>query len=178
MALADVVKEISEPAAFIVTGNRDIKKISERVKALVATAEKTLQAQGFPKDRIVCELYLNCRYSGSSTQLMVELPQDGDVEKVFVDQHRHEFGFNLERDILVDDIRIRAVGKSLGSTVRSPYADFDNATLRPYDASSFESKQVYFEGSGWIETQVVPLLALKEGEQVRVSYSVLFYDCN
>jgi 5-oxoprolinase (ATP-hydrolysing) len=103
---------------------------------------------------------------------MIELPEGGNIEQQFIDEHRREFGFNLDRDILVDDIRVRAVGKSVGSTTRSPYADLESANLRPYDPSAFESKQVYFEGSGWIETKAVPLLSLKEGEQVKVSLSL------
>lgn len=168
MALADVVQELSEPSAFVATGNREVKQISEKMTALVAKAEKALKAEGFPSDRIACERYLNCRYSGSSTQLMIEVPEDGDVERSFVEEHRREFGFNLERDILVDDLRVRAVGKSVGSTTRSPYADFDAANKRPFKRETVESKKVYFEGQGWLETAVVPLLSLEDGEQVHV----------
>jgi 5-oxoprolinase (ATP-hydrolysing) len=165
MALADVVKELSEPAAFTITANRDVAKLSERMTALVARSEASLKEQGFPPERIECEKYLNCRYSGSSTQLMIELPEDGDIESRFIDSHRREFGFNLERDILVDDLRVRAVGKSVGTASRSPYADFDAANTRPA-AGAYPSKKVYFETSGWLDTKVVPLLDLAEGEQV------------
>lgn len=169
MALADVVQEVSEPSAYVITSNKDVKKIEERISTLVERAQKSLKAEGFPLDRIECERYLNCRYHGSSTQLMIELPEDGNIEKRFVDEHRREFGFNLDRDILVDDVRVRAIGQSIGSTTRSPYEDFENADKREYNASPFESKKVYFEDDGWLETKVVPLLELKEGEQVRVS---------
>jgi 5-oxoprolinase (ATP-hydrolysing) len=166
MALADVVQEVSEPSAYVITENRDVKKIGERISSLVDRAQESLKKEGFSLDRIQCERYLNCRYHGSSTQLMIELPEDGDIQRRFVDEHRREFGFNLDRDILVDDVRVRAVGQSVGSSTRSPYADFEAADKRPYNASSFESKKVYFEDGGWLETKVVPLLALKEGEQV------------
>jgi 5-oxoprolinase (ATP-hydrolysing) len=169
MALADVVQEVSEPSAYVITENRDVKKIGERISSLVDRAQESLKKEGFSLDRIQCERYLNCRYHGSSTQLMIELPEDGDIQRRFVDEHRREFGFNLDRDILVDDVRVRAVGQSVGSSTRSPYADFEAADKRPYNASSFESKKVYFEDGGWLETKVVPLLALKEGEQVHVS---------
>lgn len=171
MALADVVQELSEPAAFVVTGNRESKQIKERMSALVSRAENALMEEGFPCDRIECERYLNCRYSGSSTQLMIEVPDDGNIERSFVDEHRREFGFNLDRDILVDDLRVRAVGKSVGSTTRSPYADFDAADKRPFKKESFPSKKVYFDGQGWLDTTVIPLLSLESGEQVPVSTS-------
>ncbi|BEJ08308.1 hypothetical protein CcaverHIS641_0503930 [Cutaneotrichosporon cavernicola] len=167
MALADVVQEISEPSAYVITENRDVKQIGERMSSLVERAQETLKKEGFSLDRILCERYLNCRYHGSSTQLMIELPEDGDIQRRFVDEHRREFGFNLERDILVDDVRVRAIGRSVGSSTRSPYADFDNADKCAYNVSSFESKKVFFEDEGWLETKVVPLLSLKDGEQVR-----------
>lgn len=169
MALADVVQEVSEPSAYVITDNRDVKKIEERMSSLVDRAQETLKKEGFPLDRIACERYLNCRYHGSSTQLMIELPDDGNIERRFVDEHRREFGFNLDRDILVDDVRVRAIGQSIGSTTRSPYADFESVDKRQYNSSSFETKKVYFESDGWVETKVVPLLDLKDGEQVHVS---------
>ena len=170
MALADVVREMTEPAAFTVSNNKDNEKISSRTAALVEKAEADLLSQGYPKDRISTETYLNCRYSGSSTQLMIEEPKDGDYEKRFFDEHKREFGFNLsKRNILVDDIRVRATGKSVGQATRSPYKDFEEAGKREYDRSSVENKKVYFDGPGWMDTAVVPLRQLKSGEQVRVS---------
>lgn len=166
MALADVVQELSEPAAYVVTGNREVGKVTERMGALVKRAEDALQKQGFPSERIQCERYLNCRYSGSSTQLMVEVPEDGDVEGRFVEEHRREFGFNLERDILVDDLRVRGVGHSLGSATRSPYADFDELKKTAHDTSGLKQKQIYFDNLGWADAAVVPLNDLKDGEQV------------
>ena len=167
MALADVVTETTEPAAFTVTGNRDTQEIEKRQAALVANARKELEKQGFPDDRIECETYLNCRYHGTSTQLMIEKPEDGNYESKFFEEHKREFGFNLEnRNILVDDIRVRAVGKSLGAETRSPYADFKQADKRDADVSSLEKKDVYFDGIGWKETVLVPLESLKDGEQV------------
>jgi 5-oxoprolinase (ATP-hydrolysing) len=171
MALADVVREATEPAAFTLTGNRDNDKISARMAELVKSAESDLSSQGFPDERISSETYLNCRYHGSSTQLMIEKPEDGDYEKKFFDEHKREFGFNLSgRDILVDDIRVRAVGKSTSREVRSPYKDFEEVKKREYDAKRFEEKDVFFDGvNGWMKTSVVPLKELKDGDQVRVS---------
>lgn len=140
---------------------------------MVDKAEDDLAKQGFSKDRISSETFLNCRYHGTSTQLMIEQPQDGDYEKKFFDEHKREFGFNLDkRNILVDDIRVRATGKSVGAETRSPYKDFDEANKVPFDPSKYETKPVYFDEKGWLETSVVPLRELKVGEQVKVSAAV------
>lgn len=169
MALADVVREMTEPAALTVTSNRDNDQISSRLAGLVQKAEADLYSQGFPKDRIRSESYLNCRYHGSSTQLMIERPEDGNYEQKFLDEHKREFGFNLmNRDILVDDIRVRSVGISLGAETRSPYGDFETCEKRKYAEERFESKSVYFDEFGWRKTEVVPLRDLRPGDQVPV----------
>ena len=169
MALADVVRELSEPAAFTLRDNRDAAKIAVRTASIVEKAEADLTKQGFPTERIRSETYLNCRYSGTSTQLMIERPEDDNYEKKFIEDHKREFGFNLSnRDILVDDLRVRAVGQSLARDTRSPYKDFDEVKKQAY-AGSKETKKVYFEDGGWLETSIVPLDGLKPGEQVKVS---------
>lgn len=172
MALADVVVEATEPAAFTVTNNRDTSEIGKRQEALVKKTEDDLRHQGFPDDRISCETFLNCRYQGTSTQLMIEKPEDGDYEKRFFDEHKREFGFNLDkRDIIVDDIRVRAVGKSLGAETRSPYEDFEHAKESLADTKGFDTKQVYFDGPGWKDTVLISLEKLAEGAQVEVSWT-------
>ena len=168
MALADVVREMTEPAAFTLSNKKDEEALSSRTSTLVEKAEADLLSQGFSRDRIASETYLNCRYHGSSTQLMIEKPGDGDYEKKFFDVHKREFGFNLsQRDVLVDDIRVRAVGMSYGPETRSPYADFDLISPKTdCNAGRFQSKQVYFDGPGWMDTAVVPLKELSSGERV------------
>lgn len=179
MALADVVVESTEPAAFTLSA-KDLPEIQKRQDALIAKAQADLRSQGYPDDRIECEAYLNCRYQGTSTQLMIERPEasakqghsaDGDAgyQQKFYDEHKREFGFNLEgRDVIVDDLRVRAVGKSLGAEVRSPYEDFENAEKRKA-TGEWETKEVYFEQGGWLQTGVVPLEKLQPGEQIEVS---------
>lgn len=168
MALADVVREASEPAAFTVSGTKDHDAISRRLEALVDKTEAELVKEGH--QRVTSEKYLNCRYEGTSTQLMIEESVDATYGDQFSAEHLREFGFNLKgRDILVDDIRVRSTGHSAGSSVRSPYKDFEEISKVQCDSSSFGEKRVYFDGSGWQQTAVVPLETLAVGAQVLVS---------
>lgn len=173
MALADVVRELTEPAAFTLTNSKNNDEISNRLQSLVQKAKEDLRDQGFSDNAISCETYLNCRYHGSSTQLMIESPEDGNYEKRFVEEHKREFGFNLEkRDILVDDLRVRAVGSSGDQETRSPYRDYEDAEKRQVnDEKTWETKRVYFEGEGkgWMDTVLVPLKELESGNQIKVS---------
>ena len=59
--------------------------------------------------------FLNLRYEGTDTSLMVAGGQDSKIAhyiKGFEENHHREFGFNLEkRRITVDNIRVRSVGR-------------------------------------------------------------------
>jgi 5-oxoprolinase (ATP-hydrolysing) len=169
MALADVVRELSEPAAFNLTERRDDRAISERLAEITQKATNDLTKQGYTQDRIHIETFLNCRYHGTSTKLMISTPDDLDYRNKFYQEHKREFGFNLEgRNVLVDDLRIRATGKSTGTEPRSPYADFDQVEKLRIEHDTFPTKEVYFEDSsqGWMKSAIVPLSKLTPGHQI------------
>lgn len=169
MALADVVQELSEPAAFSLADGKDDQTISERLQDMVKKATNDLAAQGYSDERIHVETFLNCRYHGTSTKLMIETPNDLNYGKQFYDEHKREFGFNLEgRNVLVDDLRVRATGKSVGQAPRSPYEDYTRVEKRPIDIERFDFKKVYYENhpDGWLDSVLVPMEMLGPGDQV------------
>ena len=89
---------------------------------------------------------LNLRYEGTDTAIMTPEPDDGDFAAAFGARFRREYGFELEgRDLVVDDVRVRGVGKTeLLRRVRvdgSGDGEEEDA-LPPRDAVS----DVYFEG--------------------------------
>jgi 5-oxoprolinase (ATP-hydrolysing) len=93
---------------------------------------------------------------------MIEQPEDLDFVKAFVTEHEKQFGFNLkDRLILCDDIRVRSVGHSAGAGVRSPYAEFKSANLRESTKADCQTKKIYFEGPGYLQSRVIPLSALQ-----------------
>lgn len=114
LSLADVVVEKQEPfssAELTVS----LPLASERLEVLAAAAKADLLAQGFSEEQISIQKFLNCRYQGTDTAMMTS-STDGQYATVFVENYRREYGFELlERSILVDDIRVRAIGHSEGS---------------------------------------------------------------
>ena len=89
-----------------------------------ASAHEALKSQGFGEDTICTQAYLNIRYSGTDTAIMTTFALAGtsafskavqDAQDKFRDSYIREYGFELSgRALLVDDVRIRAVGSSLG----------------------------------------------------------------
>ncbi|KAE8454036.1 hypothetical protein EG329_007812 [Mollisiaceae sp. DMI_Dod_QoI] len=181
MALADVVDERQEPDSKVWGDNGEAKEsLKGKIEELKQKSRQALKEQGFNDGSIVYEEYLNMRYRGTESALMVVKPEKEDVEKefegdewafgkAFVKQHQQEFGFTLpDRDIIVDDVRVRGIGKSfeeLGKTV-----DQQLKELKPRDVESgkkeYARSQVYFDG-GRQDTPIYKIEDLEVGERIK-----------
>ncbi len=158
IGLADVVAERQQPAAQVYR-NRSLPKLLGQLQAIQAEAEKELAAQGFPAEQIRATRYLNMRYQGTDTALMIPEPENGDFMAAFKATYRREFGFDLkDRDILVDDLRVRAQGKASGLR-KAAIEAADGPPVR------VDRKPCYFEG-GWRETAVYQMADLKAGHAI------------
>ncbi|KAL9431743.1 hypothetical protein AB3S75_026857 [Citrus x aurantiifolia] len=115
MGLADVVEEAQEPYSAVY-GPESVLEVSRRGGILSKQVKQKLQEQGFREESITTETYLNLRYEGTDTAIMVKkrIAEDGsgcgyavDFEKLF----QQEYGFKLQnRNILVCDVRVRGIG--------------------------------------------------------------------
>lgn len=160
MALADVVDEsqVPESAVWSESAKQGLK---ESIQELKTASTKRLQDQGFSEESIVFEEYLNMRYRGTESALMIIKPSQNEVEqeydgdgwafdKAFVKQHEREFGFILpDRDILVDDVRARGIGKSFegfGKTVDQQLEETRPSSKTIDSAKKYSIADVYFEG--------------------------------
>ena len=174
MALADVVHEVQEPSSAVFSKGQKSGFVS-RLEELKARATSVLLEQGFGGGDIVHEEYLNMRYRGTESALMVVRPQEGEFDgeehefgKAFVRQHEQEFGFTLpNRDIIVDDIRVRGIGKSFRGLEKTVDQQLKTINPTPVDQSKRHSiKNVYFEG-GRRETPLYRLNDISVGEKVQ-----------
>lgn len=48
--------------------------------------------------------FLNLRYEGTDTKFLIKEAEDGDYRKVFNENYKREFGFNLDREIICEDV--------------------------------------------------------------------------
>ena len=100
------------------------------------------------KKAIKHEIYLNLRYRGSDTTLMILEPADGDWKREFIAEHLREFAFVLpeDREVLVDDIRVRAIGVSSENTKDNDALEKElrEDNFAPVDASKVATKSVSF----------------------------------
>lgn len=171
MSLADVVHEVQRPESAVLSAE-SLPGLEKRLEEISKEAVEALTAQGFDEKNVEVEKYLNLRYKGTETFIMVREPTAGSsYAEDFVSKHKTEFGFSLEREILVGDIRVRGVGKTPMEAGTTPGSDIKaNGSEYVFAGSSASvgSKKVYFDGgAGWLDAEVYPIDNLKRGQQVK-----------
>ena len=171
MGLADVVAETQRPFAgsypMIGGGVKGVNPAPADARAAAdELAERCLLelvSQGFDREEeCECEVFLNLRYEGTDTAIMVPEPEDGDFARAFGERFEREYGFKLVgRDLLIDDVRVRGIGKStLLQRVKIPNLSEGKFPGNLPDPDSVA--RVYFEG-GWREAPVFLLEQLGAG---------------
>ena len=181
MALADVVNERQEPESKVWSEEGDVKtKLQEKMQDLKSKSQETLRDQGFAEDKIEFEEYLNMRYRGTESALMIIKPNKSEIAneyngddwafgKSFIKQHEQEFGFTLpDRDIIVDDVRVRGIGKTFEGLEKT--VDQQLKEIKPNDLEEgkkeYDRRQVYFEG-GRQDTPVYKIEDISTGDRIK-----------
>ncbi|KAI1176543.1 hydantoinase B/oxoprolinase [Nemania sp. FL0916] len=179
MALADVVDERQEPESKVWQDKGEVvDELKTKMEKLKDKSRQALRDQGFQDEEIVFEEYLNMRYRGTESALMIVKPNEEDARasfdgddwafgKAFVKHHRYEFGFTLDdRDIINDDVRVRGIGKSFRyqeKTVDQQLKEVKRQSIG--DQKAYAKSQVYFEG-GRQETPNYKLDDLAVGDEI------------
>lgn len=163
MGMADVVEEEQEPYSAVY-GPESVLEVSNREAALLNRVKRKLQSQGFQGENIRTETYLNLRYEGTDTAIMVKSPinedgSKGDYAVEFTSLFQQEYGFKLEsRNILICDVRVRGIGVT---NILKPRA----LQLGSGTPKSEGQYNVYFE-NGWHDTPVFKLEDLAYGHVI------------
>lgn len=168
IALADVVEENQEPSSIVLSKENEAH-IEERFKDLMKTSRDKLIEHGFKESEIKFEKFLNLRYQGTESSLMISQGEAGfDFEQQFLSLHKREFGFLFEdKSILIDDIRIRAVGSTSQASNESVDDELEKIEISEIGQSQVEFfKQVYFEG-GRFKTPIYRIEDLSIGNKIQ-----------
>ncbi|KAL1960877.1 hypothetical protein VTO42DRAFT_5860 [Malbranchea cinnamomea] len=169
MALADVVHEAQQPASDVFTPETQ-PLFRSKLEALAEASTAELEAQGFPRENIRHEMYLNMRYEGTNTALMILKGDDWDFGTEFNKRHQVEFGFlSHEKQILVDDVRVRSIASSSKRVEKSPFVQMKEAV--PKDLTAADAREltdVYFGSDySWVPTPVFTLGDLEKGSRIQ-----------
>jgi 5-oxoprolinase (ATP-hydrolysing) len=170
MALADVVQEAQEPINVIYAGSA-IEDLNVRLESLKSNAKQALLTENIQESDIYYEEYLNMRYSGTETAMMILRPASGNFRDAFLEQHLREFNFIFpeSRSILVDDIRVRGIGGSGNVTADADklHKELSNTEFSPANNNTMEREvRTYFSGVGLASTPVYLLEKLTLGSTI------------
>lgn len=169
IGLADVVHEMEAPCAKAYNPTH-IPSILSDLEALGNEAKTHPSIYHFGD--VELERYLNMRYDGSDTAMMIALQDQGDAPdalETFVQRHHQQFGFTpVNRDVFVDTIRVRGIGRQPGPTKKKTPGPA--IIPKPVDGSGKPSavatKSVYFKSLGWAEVPVYMFAGIPAGQVV------------
>lgn len=101
---------------------------------------------------------------------MTLAPSDGswDFRRAFEEAYKYEFGFLLEGlDVMVDDVRVRGIGKTRGDLGETVYAEVARLKFTTVSSDKSEgTKSMYFD-SGRVDAPVYLLEKLQPAEMVK-----------
>jgi 5-oxoprolinase (ATP-hydrolysing) len=158
LCLADAVHEEQIPASETFNGQLSSTG-AELLAQLEAAATRVLINQGYPKDSIVIQRFVNMRYQGTDNAIMIQERTEQPYDESFRSCYQREFGFELkDRRIVVDDYRVRAVVPG-PEPVRTPTPP----TLGVPTTDDYT--RAYFE-SGWMEVPVYKAETLLPGHHI------------
>jgi 5-oxoprolinase (ATP-hydrolysing) len=158
IGMADVVVERQKPSSAVYHPGI-LTAIQDDIDHLRRQAYADLSAQGIKADVRESTAFLNLRYQGTDTAMMIAQPADNDFLKVFQRTYLQEFGFDLSgRDVLIDDIRVRATAKG-ARLRRHPIA----AATKP--AAKMDTVSCYFD-DGPHKTSIYDLEFLQAGLRI------------
>lgn len=160
MGLADVVVDRQKPSSAIYSHSpQTLEQLEADLDRLRKETCQELLDQGFDDQSVVSTVYLDLRYDGTDTAMMIARPADNDFTREFREVYLREFGFDLtDRPVMIDNIRVRAVGKS--DTLRK--IAITKAQGKP---EPIETVPCYFE-QGWLPTVVYDLKELGAGHRL------------
>ncbi|KAK8030255.1 hypothetical protein PG993_011546 [Apiospora rasikravindrae] len=169
MALAEIVQEAQEPSSEMLS-ETSLSRINERIAALKEKVTEGLGCQNIRQSDMAHEVYLNLRYHGTDTNFMVRAPNDGDWRSAFERDHLRElsFVFPQDRKVLVDDVRVRGVGKSseVSRDNEKLVLELKSSYFEESKAAAERSANVFFTNGGMQPTPVYLLGNLEPGTVV------------
>lgn len=165
IALGDITHEVQLPRTEKLSVVET--RLLTEFQPLMDDGRSVLSSQGVSEHGMNHELYLNLRYAGTNSSLMIQKPRDSwDFAGSFVHQHREEFGFVLDRDILVDDIRVRAIGKTTGQEFKTISQSLQEASINILTSEKSVKKTGVYTAGAWHDVHVYNLDDLEPGDRV------------
>ncbi|MCH0629973.1 hydantoinase B/oxoprolinase family protein [Kocuria palustris] len=154
--VADIVIERQAPVSIVYTKSN--ATISSKIEELLVDANKEFEAENLSGSKQT-NILLNMRYEGLDTHLLINYDPAQDQAEAFVARHRQEFGFSLDRRVIVDDIQVLLVATEVEEEVKDPFAELRKNRQHLKLVAPTEWTKTYFDNA-WHSTAVHKLHSL------------------
>ncbi|CUM56880.1 uncharacterized protein AC631_01499 [Debaryomyces fabryi] len=166
--LADILIEKQSPASWVFE-ERNFVELDNKVKDLVNQVYWDCSKQNLDRFSSKLEVYFNMKYVGTDTHLLIPKREGNyDCAAEFIERHQNEYGFVLDRKIIVDDVQVLLIIQRSECESSNPFGEYKELYTLGIADDPFETKMVYFEKHGWLQSSVYNLndLNLKVGKVV------------
>ncbi len=144
MSLAEIVVDRQEAADRIVDED-SLPHLHRQLQKLEDSARREFTTQCRQTGNISVEHYLELRFQGTDTPIMMRLRTGHDIVNDFFRQYQKEYGFLLRnRNVLADSVRVR-ISSTTGSDSR-PLVKNSKSSLTP------EKNIPCYFSEGWLST--------------------------
>lgn len=171
MSLADIVSESQRPAASELK-DENMSSLNQNLDKLAEEAVEKLSVQGFKAKDVRVERFLDLKYNGTETTIMIQgskSDSSDEFKEKFVKIHAQEFGFTLERKVLVENVRVRAVAQTNGENSDTPdmsvYAEAMDLSRDQLD--KWKKRKVCFSKEVNVESVICCLEEFEPGQRLR-----------
>lgn len=172
LSLAELQGEAVEPFAEALASDAARRHVPARLAALRQRVGDDLTGQGARAESLRFDEALVLRYAGTDTNITVARPADGDYARAFAETHLREFAFSMDRDIVIESIKVRGTGQADAQAEEPPYGAELREVLAASAGNGTDTKtatpppdgrqRVYMDGA-WTETDVYQLGSLPPG---------------
>ena len=165
MALADTIQEERRPCSDILATPLQ-PHIQEVFNDLQAKTIQSIVDMDPTCKNVESTYFLNLRWDGSDTSIMIKKPNSWDFALAFTEQHHQEFGFTpTGRDIIIDDIRVRTTARTIESDGTKGLEEL-HTIQSPGSAKSDQVTRMHFSETGLVDVPVFQLQSINIGETV------------
>lgn len=162
---AELQHEVLEPYSTKL-GSVVPETIRDRLAELRARVSAELLDQGASQSSLSFDESLVLRYFGTDTSITILRPSDEDYAAAFTANHLREFAFTLNRDIIIESVKVRGTG-NVGARHRDtlPTRELGSVKSAPLSTRPFSRQRVYIDGQ-WSDVGVYHLENIPKGSMI------------
>lgn len=162
---AELQHEVLEPYSTKL-GSVVPETIRDRLAELRARVSAELLDQGASQSSLSFNESLVLRYFGTDTSITILRPSDEDYAAAFTANHLREFAFTLNRDIIIESVKVRGTG-NVGARHRDtlPTRELGSVKSAPLSTRPFSRQRVYIDGQ-WSDVGVYHLENIPKGSMI------------